>query len=194
MSSLWIFCVIHVKYQFHQVYLELLDCIKNHQYQSLHYVFNYHIITEKDVHQLNSEMRYYIYILYKVIKPTFNIFVFLSFSSDINLIPKIISSLITLLIASMMFMMNILCTSVLSIAHKPQYSLYNTVLSRNHNIPLKIRLKIMRFIERLSGPEIGFYCYDLFPMNSYNFTDYALDSIYSFLLIIKMLKNNGFIN
>ncbi|CAG2172314.1 unnamed protein product [Oppiella nova] len=30
-----------------------------------------------------------------------------------------------------------------------------------------LKIKILAFIEKLSGPDIGFYCYDLFPMNNY---------------------------
>ena len=81
-------------------------------------------------------------------------------------------------------------------AHRPQFAFYTLLLSRDHNknrMTFKVRYKLMRFIERLSGPVIGFYCYDLFPMTTYEFTDYILDSMVSFLLIVKFLKRCGFI-
>ncbi|CAG2110852.1 unnamed protein product, partial [Medioppia subpectinata] len=45
-------------------------------------------------------------------------------------------------------------------AHKPRPLLYS-YLARNPKIPLRLRLKTLALIERLCGPAIGFYCYDL---------------------------------
>ena len=145
-----------------------------------------HISIEHETTKLNKEIRNYIYILYKIVKPGFNTLVYLIFAHDSLIILRIIISIEVIIISLFIFMMNQLCGSVTNAAHKSQSSLYKTVLSRNQRIPRNIKLKIMRFIERLSGPEIGFYCYDLFAMNSYNFTDYVFDSIVSYLLIIKM--------
>ena len=57
---------------------------------------------------------------------------------------------------------------------------------------IRKKLKFERFIERLSGPEIGFYCFNLFPINPYNFSDYVLDSMASYFLVIDLLEDNGF--
>ena len=86
--------------------------------------------------------------------------------------------------------------SATKFAHRPQFAFYTLLLSPEHNtnrMSLKARYKLMRFIERLSGPVIGFYCYDLFPLTTYEFTDYILDSMVSFLLIVKFLRRCGFI-
>ena len=146
---------------------------------------------EKEARSLNEEMKYYIYILYKFVKPCFNVFVYLFFEPESKVITRIICGGIIVLIALLIFIMNYLCASVTAGAHKSQCTLYNTVLNKGQNISLRIRTKIMRFIERLSGPAIGFYCFDLFPMTSYYFTDYVLDSITSYILILKFLKRNG---
>ena len=136
-------------------------------------------------------MKYYIYILYNFVKPCFNVFVYLYFEPESKVLAKINIMLQIILVALLIFIMNYLCASVTAAAHKSQSTLYNTALNKGENIPLRIRTKIMRFIERLSGPEIGFYCFDLFPMTSYNFTDYVFDSIVSYLLILKLLKRSG---
>ena len=86
--------------------------------------------------------------------------------------------------------------SATKFAHRPQLAFYTLSLSRDHNknrMTFKVRYKIMRFIERLSGPVIGFYCGELFPLTTYEFTDYILDSMVSFLLIVKFFRKCGFI-
>ena len=190
-SSLWILCMLHLKYQFTQLNLEIRDSIASSQHWKLLILFKHHINLEKEAWLLNEEMKYYIYILYNFVKPCFNVFVYLYFEPESKVLAKINIMLQIILVALLIFIMNYLCASVTAAAHKSQSTLYNTALNKGQNIPLRIRTKIMRFIERLSGPEIGFYCFDLFPMTSYNFTDYVFDSIVSYLLILKLLKRSG---
>ena len=114
-------------------------------------------------------------------------------SPDSTATMRYISTFLVLLIVQLLFTINNLCALVTRSAHKPQLLLYNTILNRDQNIPHRIRLKTMRFVERLSGPKIGFYCYNLFPMTSYYFTDYVLDSIASYFLVLRTLRKSGFI-
>ena len=192
-GSIYILCFLHLKYQFEQVYLEIYDCLKRKAYPKIMSLFKAHMTIEKETKLVNNEMKYYIYIMYVIIKPCFSLFVYLSHSPDSTAIMRHMTSFIVLLIVQLLFTINYLCALVTRSAHKPQFPLYNTILSRDQNIPLRIRFKIMRFIERLSGPEIGFYCYDLFPMTSYYFTDYVLDSIGSYFLVLRTLQTNGFL-
>ena len=192
-SSIYVITLLSLKYQFVQVQLEIEECLNRKLYHNLKELFESHILIERETFLMNKEMRHYIYIMYKVIKPCFNVLVYISHASDSIPIMKQVTTSTVVFLALMLFTINYQCASVTGAAHRPQSTLYKTVLSRNHNIPLKIRLKIMRFIERLSGPEIGFYCYDLFPMTSYKFADYVLDSIASYFLILTALQTNNFI-
>ena len=45
---------------------------------------------------------------------------------------------------------------------------YILLLIKNR-LTFRQRWKLLAFIEKLSGRPIGFYCYDLFPMNNYEF-------------------------
>ena len=46
----------------------------------------------------------------------------------------------------------------------------------------------MAFIEKLDGPEIGFYCWVLFPMNSYMFYKYVANCVVTYFLIIRIIN------
>ena len=67
-------------------------------------------------------------------------------------------------------------------AHKSYPVLFSHLTQRY--MPLWLRIKLMAFIERKSGPDIGFYCYDLFPMINYEFYQYIYICGQNYLRII----------
>ena len=152
-----------------------------------------HISIEEEVRLLNMEAKHHLFSLLKIVKPCLNVLVYLSHAPDTTPAMRCVTTFVALMTASVLFIETYLCSSVLKSAHRSQSTLYSCLMSKDHRIPLKTKLKFLRFIERLSGPEIGFYCHNLFAINSYNFADYVLDSMYSYFLVIKLLKRNEFI-
>lgn len=146
-----------------------------------------------EVNRFDSENSYYLYVLVKLIKPAFNTFVYLLFEPHSEW-HFLIYVGFTVAVNSLFFVgITHLFASITRYAHRPQFASYGLLLARIHNqntsrMSITVRYKIMRFIERLSGRVIGFYCLDLFPFTTYQFTDYILDSMVSFLLIVKFLK------
>ena len=57
-------------------------------------------------------------------------------------------------------------------AHHHRAKLDGNILGffRDSSFLLHLRLKLFILVENLSGPDIGFYCYDLFPTNIYRFS------------------------
>lgn len=144
-----------------------------------------------EVERFNAEMKYYLYVLIKLVKPAFNTFIYLLFDPLSEWHFQVFVGLMVVGIAVSLTVTTHLFASISHWAHKPLFFSYSLLLSRDFSdekIPLRIRVKIMRFIERLSGRVIGIYCYDLFPLTTYEFTDYILDSMVSFLLVVKFLK------
>ena len=182
-----------MKYRFKQLNEEIEHMVKIKNYKKLAKLLSFHIALEKEALLLNNEVKYHMYFLYNCVKPAFNIFVCLLFMDDTVLLMRIIVIVALTSIAIVLYLISYQCSSVTTAAHKSQPAFYSILLSGNNKIPLKLKLKFLRFIERLSGPEIGFSCYNLFTINSYNFADYVLDSIASYCLIIKLLKKNGFL-
>ncbi|CAG2112246.1 unnamed protein product, partial [Medioppia subpectinata] len=82
--------------------------------------------------------------------------------------------------ASLFLMIFIWFSSIPRAAHR-QYPLLMSYLCRHrrqrnpHSLSLTERLKVMAFAERLSSkPTIGYYCYDMFPIDSYEFSQFIL--------------------
>jgi hypothetical protein len=80
----------------------------------------------------------------------------------------------------------------LTLVAKNSFSLYkplNSVMARK-SLNLKDRLKVCSMIERVSGPVIGLYCYNLFPFTNYEFYLFVANCVSMFFLIMNVLKMN----
>ena len=75
---------------------------------------------------------------------------------------------------------NYLLSSVGIAAHDCQPLLYS-LIARNP-LPLRMKFKTLSLIERLSGPLIGFYCYELFAFNNYEFYLFVVNCVSFFIL------------
>ena len=188
-GSTFIVIFLSLKYYFIQITEEINKCLLNGNHKRLIQTFEKHIIVEKQTKSVNEEFNYYLYQIVKLGKPCLNIFIYLTHSPSSTPIMKFFALILSCLIVFILFSVSYLCSCVTTSAHNSQNILYNNLMNRyNSKLPILIKLKIMRFIERLSGPKIGFYCYNLFPMTSYYFTDYVLDSIASYFLILGFLR------
>ena len=63
------------------------------------------------------------------------------------------------------------------------YSLYTHKCST-----IRDKIFVQLFIDRLSGPDIGFYCLDLFPMNNYEFTEYVMNFFVIYVLFSQTFR------
>ncbi|CAG2104258.1 unnamed protein product, partial [Medioppia subpectinata] len=68
-------------------------------------------------------------------------------------------------------------------AHRPYRRLFG-YLAQNPVIPVIDRLRVEAFAARLTGPTIGYYCLDLFPMNSNELCHYVYVCCACYLLIV----------
>ena len=183
--------VLNLKYNFQQLNQEIGQMIRTKMYQELASLLHYHNELEKETELLNNEIKYHFYFLYKWVKPTFNITLCLLLLEDTVFVMRIVVSLALMAIALLLYLISDQCSSVMTSAHKTKPAFYSLLMSRNNKIPLKLRLKFLQFIEHLSEREIGFTCHDFFAITRNNFFEYVLDWIFSYFLLIKILKKNG---
>jgi hypothetical protein len=73
-------------------------------------------------------------------------------------------------------------SSIPKSAIKPYVKL-NSLIARKR-INLQIKLKIVDLNERLSGPIIGIYCFELFPFTNYEFYLFAANCVMNFILFM----------
>ena len=84
------------------------------------------------------------------------------------------------------YLLNYLVTSIIREAHNC-YSFLNSLIARKA-LPLRLKFKIISLIERLSGPVIGIYCWDLFPFTNYEFVMFIINCIMTFILFMGLFK------
>ena len=183
--------VLNLKYHFQQLNQEIGQMIRTKMYQELASLLHYHNELEKETELLNNEIKYHFYFLYKWVKPTFNTFLCLLFMDDTIFVMRIVVTLALMTIVLVLYLISDQCSSVITSAHKTKPAFYSLLMSRDNKIPLKLRLKFLQFVEHLSEHEIGFTCYEFFTITRKNFFEYVLDWIFSYFLLIKILKKNG---
>ena len=84
------------------------------------------------------------------------------------------------------FAVNYFLCSVGREAHK-SYPFIKSILTRKR-LRLMTKLKVISLFERLSGPLIGFYCYDLFPFTNYEFYLFCVNCVSNFILFMGLYE------
>ena len=74
--------------------------------------------------------------------------------------------------------------SISKAAMKPAQAFHGFLSTRK--VTMLTRLKLVNFVEALSEREIGFYCYDMFPMNNYGFYQYLYFTGITYFLILDL--------
>ena len=79
---------------------------------------------------------------------------------------------------------NWLCSRISHSARDP-YTEFNSLLSESTDLSIVCRLKSLSFIEKLSGPAIGFKCGPVFSMSKLQFLQYIIYMVMQFLQLQK---------
>ena len=108
--------------------------------------------------------------------------IYSSHSPETSPIGRILSVTVALFAVVLIFTVNYFSAQLNKSAHK-SYPLLYTLLCKK-KFSMRNKLKILFFIENLSGLEIGFYCYDLFPINNYTFYEFTAGWAANYLLLV----------
>ena len=98
---------------------------------------------------------------------------------------KLIFSLFAAILALFLVLVTYPAASLFLAAHSPYVKLNSIVVKSKFKVADK--LKINNFIERLGGPSIAVYCYNLFPLNSYELYLYTAAVILHYFLLLSLL-------
>lgn len=141
------------------------------------------------VKQINEFFKLMVFIFYYGATPALLLLMFLHQDKDVNKYLKLGYGLIIVVIFGGVALMHLISALLTNAAHK-SYSMLFSLLSKKKKVSLNEMMKIQLFIEKLSSPEIGFYCYELFPMNNYEFYQYVANSVSFYFLIMGLLQIN----
>ena len=183
-TALWYSFLLYLKYQFIEVNQQIERSLKDRNIDLLFNAISKHNSLEKNVKKLNKMYKIMIFLVYIISSIAINLSIFILHGSESAIFTKILFSAFGISSFIMPFILNYMCASVTKRAHNSGPLIFRYLL--NNRLSLKQKLKIETFISRLSGPEIGFYCLDLFVMNNTEFFDYCCQLFSTYLLLIRL--------
>ena len=181
---MWFTFTTYPRYKFREINANIEISLKYSNINLLMYSIKEHnyveILTKKFNHVF---FRMITFIIYYSATIGFQLILFCSHHKESHLIAKLIACFSFFSCFWAVLMMNFMSTGVIRSAHKSYPKLYK-MISKGIRMSFRQRWKLLSFIEKLSGPPIGFYCYDLFPMNSYEFYQYLFIAGSNYILIM----------
>ncbi len=116
--------------------------------------------------------------------PDLDILIHLTIYKSINTYMRVFYGLIFFHLFLAIFIFNYILGSVSTAAHEP-----TPHFLVKYKCNLKLKLKITGFIEKLGGPVIGFYCYNLFPFTTYELYEYLVFVSSNYFLLNDLIFN-----
>ena len=182
--TICVFIVLYLRYKFREINNRFLLCLRFKNFSHLQIIAEHNQIC-KLTHDINQLFKLFIFVLYYLASPVIIGLVNLTEQPHLVLIAKIIYTMLILVIFGAIFVANLLSSLISKSSTLPLKYLHRYMAE--NQLPTKQRLKTMEMIERLCGPDIGFYCYDFFPMNSYEFYIYVSNCCKNYFLIKSLL-------
>ena len=139
------------------------------------------------VRHVNVIQRIIVFIMYYIYSIGVELCIYSVHKDNTTLFGRILMGLAIVFIYCVIFSLSFVLLWIPKSAHKP-YGLLLSYMSKTPVLSLRERLNVMAFIERLSptAPPIGYYCYDLFPFNSYEFYQFIRISASNYLLLMNL--------
>ena len=179
--------ILYLKYKFREINTKIDLSLKQRNIRLLFDAIDEHNYVERLTRDINFYSRVIFFICYYFITFSNQLILYVIFEEDSTPIGRSAAIIISVFCSGFIPLLTKLSTGVITEAHKSYPTLFTII---NQKIPMTIqqRLKLCSFMEKLSGRQIGFYCYDLFPLNSYEFFQYLCRAGSNFLLIIGLFN------
>ena len=126
-----------------------------------------------------------LFIIYYSGTPAVQLIAYVSHHNDTILLFRFVAGSVSIGFASLLFLMNYQSALVHKSAIKPYQTVYS--VAAKHNLSYVEMLTIEKFLSRLSGPDIGFHCLNIFTMNNYEFYQYVSVATANYFLIMNLL-------
>ena len=133
----------------------------------------------------NRLFKVFLFSMYYIGSPAVILGFNLSRSNTLDPFIKYSFTIFVAIVLSVVFCLNLFNALITKTAQKPRLHQYRYL---NRRLTFRYRMRIMAFIERLCGPDIGFYCLDLFPMNNYEFYLYITNCVENYMLFQDLFK------
>lgn len=189
MASVFAFYLqaIYLKYRFKQINRKLNGSFDSrYKIIKLIRLFTQHSKCCKLVHKLNIPCAIILGSVYFGVGLLFDLVLFVTVTESFPFYIRIMTLIGAIIATIVLYLITFFASLIGNQAHKP-YNKSFSILVKN-KMPIKVKLELINFIELLSGPRIGFYCFDLFPMTNNQFYQYAVGIAMNFILIYSLFK------
>lgn len=139
------------------------------------------------VQHLNDSSKYLSAIYYYFTIPIIDLLIILTTVQDLNLFSKVAVYFVILVALSLIGSLGLILCSMSKSVHSPYIKL-NVALLKIKPGNLRIKWKVLGLVEKLAGPTIGLYCYDLFPFTTYKLYNFTANCVLNFILLMGLLK------
>ena len=183
----WSAPLFYLKFKFREIHRMIEIYVKHNNMMALKNLISQHNTLSVQTRLIDDVFMFVIFILYYVASPALMLFLYLLRAKDtIDLVRPIII-FILFLVYFVVFYLNLVCAQISHTAAKPRTLLFKVLIESHCSID--DRIKIMQFIEKLSGPDIGFHCWNLFPMNNYTFYEYVANCACTYFLLLDLVES-----
>ena len=186
LSFVWFSCTQYLKFKFEEINTKIELSLKQMNIRLLMNAIHEHNYVERLTRDINYGFCRMNFMIYYFLTLSSQLILYMSQRDDILLINKISFRVLAMGYIISILVINLSCNQISSRAHKSYSILFSISVNENIRMSLKQRLKLMSFMEKLSGPQIGFYCYDLFAMNSNRFYHYICIYVSNYILIASL--------
>ena len=187
-AFLWLSSTQYLKYKFEEINTKIELSLKQMNIRLLMNAIHEHNYVERLTRDINDLFSRIIFIIYYLLTLTSQLLLYIAQRKDTFLSISVVAHLVALGYMLVILIMNITCGQLRFLAHKSYPTLFAFMVNQNNRMSLKQNLKLRSFMEKLSGPQIGFYCYDLFAMNSNRFYHYLCIYITNYILIVNLFS------
>ena len=185
--TIWYMATTYLKYKFREINYKIEISLKYKDINLLMNAIKEHNYVEILTKKFNLWFRIMTFIIYYFVTIGFQLVLHITHHKDSHILAKLSAGFIFFSCFWATLLQNLMSTGVIRSAHKPYPKLYK-MIGKRIRMRFSQRWKLLSFIEKLSGPPIGFYCYDLFPMNNYEFYQYVCIAGSNYILIMGFFR------
>ena len=174
----------YLKYKFKELEQQIKWCVKYNNQMQLMRAIRQHNVTALETKAIDDVFKFVVFYLYVLGSPALIVLMVICQIRETVAIARLFSAIIVIIEYFVVFYLNLFSAQISHSARKPTKLLYKFLIG--NPMPINVRFKVMQFIEKLIGPDIGFYCWNNFPMNNYTFCQYLAYCMGMYILILNL--------
>ena len=178
---IWSIPVFYFKFKFKEIDESIRCYVTTKNQLFLLNAISHHNTIAMQVKGIDDIFKYIVFVLYYLGSPALMMLVCVVQIEETIPIARPICAFIVVMVYFVVFYLNLISAQISHAAAKPRNSLFRYLI--DNQMPIRLRLRIYHFIEKLSASDICFHCWNIFPMNSYTFYQYIAGCVCTYILI-----------